>query len=79
MLARHFGSGPTAAVTYRLRPDNKLDDCAAIARVSPEARAMLIERLADEDDKLLKLAQEVEAAWRERWPPVDGADDNNAR
>ncbi|MGH6974318.1 MAG: terminase small subunit [Stellaceae bacterium] len=67
MLARHLGLWGDRRKTYRLGPDARMDDSAAIARANREARAILRGEIGAEDEELLKLAREVEAAWREGW------------
>jgi len=65
VLARHLGLWTDRRKTYRLGPDARTDDLAAVTRAAHEARAMLRDRIEAEDDELLKLAGEIEQAWRE--------------
>ncbi|MDE2229369.1 MAG: hypothetical protein KGL11_10065 [Alphaproteobacteria bacterium] len=66
-LARHLGLNMERdrRRTYNLRPDAKpAVDSATPARTGREAREILVSRLTAEDEEL-KLAREIEAAWRE--------------
>src|SRR5579863_1610857 len=65
MLARHVGLWTDRRKTYRLGPDARTDDLAAVARAGREARATLRDRLEAADEELMQLAHELEAAWRE--------------
>lgn len=65
MLARHLGLWTDRRQTYRLGPDARTDDLAAVARAGREARAILRGEAEAEDDALLALVREFEQAWRE--------------
>lgn len=68
MLARHFGLWTDRRQTYRLGPDARTDDMAAVARAGREARAILRDHVEAKDEELMQLAREVAEAWREKWP-----------
>lgn len=65
MLARHVGLSTDRRKTYRLGPDARTDDLAAVARAGREARAILRDFVEQKDAELLALAREVAEAWRE--------------
>lgn len=65
MLARHLGLWTDRRKTYRLAPDARTDDRAAVARASREARGLLRDLVEEKDEALLALAREVQEAWRE--------------
>jgi len=74
MLARHLGLSTERRRTYSLRPDDALADRAGVARAGRAAREILRCRIEEQEDEELKLAREIEQAWRE---VVVGADANS--
>lgn len=65
MLARHLGLSTDGRKTYRLGPNARTDDMAAVARAGREARAILRDFVGQKDAELLALAHEVQEAWRQ--------------
>jgi phage terminase small subunit len=69
MLARHVGLCADSRRTYTLRPDDNLNGPAGAARSGQAALAILRQEIEAKDEALMRLAHEIEAAWRHVFGP----------